>query len=278
MQIASYNIRKGGSRGRAAIAEVLTALDPDLTVLQEATDPEVVAWLARKTGNPFWTSRVGHSVALLARREPDQLRWHAIGPNRTCIEIEPADGFRLFGIHLSSGLSRRGERRRLLELGVILELAGPADDRRRTMIVGDFNSIAPGDTLAVAMLPRWIRMLLRLDGGIQTEVMGSIRAAGFVDAYRRFEPTDGATLPAAAPVVRLDYAMMGADLAGAVTSCSTGGASPSLLAMASDHLPLLTVLGLETGARPGLEREERPGLVDADGPIGDASLPPAQAP
>jgi len=295
VRIASYNIRKGGARGRAAIADVLTALEADFTVLQEATDPKVVEWVAQKVGYPFWTSRFGHSVALMGRREPDQLRWHALAPNRSCLEVE-VPNVRLLGIHLSSGLSRRGERRRLRELGIVLELAGGPEERRRTMIVGDFNSIAPGDSLAVATLPRWIRVLLRLDGGIQTEVMASVRAAGFVDAYRRFEPTDGATLPAAAPVVRLDYAMIGADLMGAVTSCSIGGANPALLTLASDHLPLLTVFGEpdagsvaaqpvttsvegepRTSARPGLEREGRPGLENVDGPIGDASLPPTPA-
>jgi endonuclease/exonuclease/phosphatase family metal-dependent hydrolase len=306
MRIASYNIRKGGSRGRAAIADVITALDPDVTILQEATDPEVVAWLARKVGNPFWVSRPGASVALLGRREPDDVQWHAIGPNRSCLEIAMTDAVRVFGIHMSSGLSRWGERRRLRELGVILELIGDEAARRRTMIVGDFNSIAPGDSLAVATLPTWIRMLLRLDGGIQTEVMASVRAAGFVDAYRRFQPKDGATLPSAAPVVRLDYAMVGADLMETVKSCSIGGVSDALLRSASDHLPMLTVLDVEgagssvqaptgieaetpassppptngpqTSAKPGLEREGRPGLDDVDGSIGDASRPPTPAP
>jgi endonuclease/exonuclease/phosphatase family metal-dependent hydrolase len=288
VRIASYNIRKGGSRRREAIAEVLSALDADVTVLQEATDPEVVGWLARKVGNPFWTSRPDHSVALLARRQPDDVRWHVMGLNRTFIEARLPGHIRLFAVHLSSGLSRRGERRRLGELTEILKVAGDEDDRRRTMILGDFNSIAPGDSLKLASLPRWIRMLLRLDGGIQTEVIAGVRAAGFIDAYRRFEPHDGATLPSVAPVVRLDYVMVGEDLVSAITSCSIAAVSSTLMTTASDHLPLVTVLdtavpeaatdpivaGLETSARPGLEREGRPGLEDVDGPIGDAFPPP----
>ncbi len=249
MRIASYNIRKGGSRRRSAIADVLIALDAEVTVLQEATDPEVVAWLAAKVGYPFWTSRPDHSVALLAREKPAEVRWHEMGPNRTFIEASLPGDVRLFGLHLSSGLSRRGERRRLRELAAVLEVAGDDADRGRTMIVGDFNSIAPGDSLKVASLPGWIRMLLRLDGGIQTEVIASVRAAGFVDAYRRFQPHDGATLPSVAPVVRLDYAMVGERVQPAVASCSIGGASRSLMAIASDHLPLLTVL--DTGILGG---------------------------
>ena len=104
----------------------------------------------------------------------------------------------------------------------------------------------------------------------------------------RFEAHDGATLPSVAPVVRLDYVMVGEDLARAVTSCSIAALSSSLLATASDHLPLVTVVdtgvhqaatdpvvaSLQTSARPGLEREGRPGLEDVDGSIGDASPPP----
>ena len=51
LRIATYNIRKGGSRRRAAIAEVLNELDADVTVLQEATDRGVVDWLADATGS-----------------------------------------------------------------------------------------------------------------------------------------------------------------------------------------------------------------------------------
>ena len=91
-----------------------------------------------------------------------------------------------------------------------------------------------------------------------------------------------------APVVRLDYFMVGEDVAPAVRSCSIATLSSSLMTTASDHLPLVTVLdtgdpeaatdpiaaGLQTSARPGLEREGKPGLEDVDGPIGDASPPP----
>ena len=138
-----------------------------MTVLQEATDAEVVGWVARKVGNPFWTSPPDDSVALLARREPEEVTWHVMGLHRTFIEARLPGEVRLFAVHLSSGLSRRGERRRLSELAEVLRVVGDEAARRRTMIVGDFNSIAPGDSLKLASLPRLIRMLLRLDGGVR---------------------------------------------------------------------------------------------------------------
>jgi endonuclease/exonuclease/phosphatase family metal-dependent hydrolase len=252
VRIASYNIRKGGSRRRHAIAEVLTALDADVAVLQEATNPEVVTWLAAAAGYGFQASRPGHSVALLGRREPADVRWHVIGPGRTFIEVALPHAVRLFGIHLSAGLSRRGERRRQREIEAILRVAGEERRRRRTMIVGDFNAIAPGDAPAVAALPRWIRVMLSLDGGIRTEVMTGVIEAGFSDAYRRLNARDGATLPSVAPVIRLDYAMVGCDIEDAVVACSVGdgagAGTATTLALASDHLPLLTVLELAPSA------------------------------
>jgi exonuclease III len=70
--------------------------------------------------------------------------------------------------------------------------------------------------------------------------------AGFIDGYRRLHPHElGFTLPAVHPSVRLDYAMLSPDLVGRVRSCGPlepdGLTSPLL--RASDHLPLLTVLG-----------------------------------
>ena len=51
LRIASYNIRKGGRGRQARIADVLQALDADVTVLQEATDARVVAGIAQATGS-----------------------------------------------------------------------------------------------------------------------------------------------------------------------------------------------------------------------------------
>ena len=113
VRIASYNIRKGGSRRREAIAEVLSALDADVTVLQEATDPEVVGCLPERSANRSGRAGPDHSVALLARRRARRVRWHVMGLNRTFIEAKLPVDIRLFAVHLSSGLSRRGERRRL---------------------------------------------------------------------------------------------------------------------------------------------------------------------
>ncbi len=71
-------------------------------------------------------------------------------------------------------------------------------------------------------------------------------AAAIVDAFRAHHPEDpGATLPSDRPTVRLDYFLLGPDLAAEALRCDLGGADPALLARAPDHLPL--VLELEPG-------------------------------
>ena len=75
--------------------------------------------------------------------------------------------------------------------------------------------------------------------------MARVLGAGYTDAYRRLNPdVVGPTMPAAAPSVRLDYLMLGPDLAPALVACGHGGLEPSLLWAASDHLPLVVDLDL----------------------------------
>jgi hypothetical protein len=144
----------------------------------------------------------------------------------------------------TAGLSRRGERRRMREVDGVLEVASRPPGPGRTLILGDLNAVAPGDAPVVARLPRWIRMLLRVDGGIRTEVTTRMLASGFSDAYRDLHPDQsGATVPSFAPAVRLDYALLGGRVAAALVGCDIGAGDPELLAAASDHLPL--VLDLE---------------------------------
>jgi endonuclease/exonuclease/phosphatase family metal-dependent hydrolase len=244
LRIATYNIRRGGWPRRHALARVLGAIDPDVAVLQEATDPDVVRMLADATGSEVVLHTTANSVAILTRRAWREARWHAIAPRRFAAEVDLACGVRILGVHLSAGLSSRGERRRALELERLLAVAGegPAGG---TIIAGDLNAIAPGDNPAVSDLPRWIRILLRFDGGIATTVVERVLDAGFVDAYRQHNPGDpGTTMPAIAPSVRLDYLMLGPALATAVEWCRVGVAEPADLVIASDHLPVVAELEL----------------------------------
>jgi len=246
VRLVSYNIRFGGGRRVALIGGVLATLRPDVVLLQEATDPIAVDRIARAAGLPNVFRRPDWSVAALTREEPDELAWHRPGRSRGFLEVDPAgaDGLRLLGMHLPAGLSNRGERARLRSVESLLDWAGGAADDR-TLIVGDLNSVARGDVPAVGGMPLWLRLLLRFDGGIRTDVLRRLLDAGWVDAYRHLHPRDaGFTLPPGAPSIRLDYLLVPEALVGRVARCEPASTLP-LVDRASDHLPL--VVELATG-------------------------------
>jgi endonuclease/exonuclease/phosphatase family metal-dependent hydrolase len=240
VRLVSYNIRFGGGRRVALIGGVLATLRPDVVLLQEATDPIAVDRIARAAGLANVFRRPDWSVAALTRDEPDELAWHRPGRARGFLEVDPAgaDGLRLLGMHLPAGLSTRGERARLRSVESLLDWVGGAADGR-TLIVGDLNSVARGDVPVVGGMPLWLRILLRVDGGIRTDVQDRLAAAGWVDAFRHLHPDEpGFTLPAVAPRIRLDYLLVPGALLPRVTACAPAVDAP-LAARASDHLPLV---------------------------------------
>jgi len=245
MRIVSYNIRFGGGRRLPYIAGVIDELGPDVVLLQEATNPTSVDELARRSGLPHALRRPGWSVAGLFREEPAAHRWHRPSRGRGFLEVVPAGedavaGMRIVNLHLAAGLSRRGERARRAQVENLVEWLGGAADER-TLLVGDLNAVARGDLPRVAGMPFWLRMLLRFDGGIRTEVLDRLGEAGWVDAFRHLNPgATGFTLPAGAPQVRLDYALVPPAIVPHVASCEP--VASSIAPLASDHLPLLTVI------------------------------------
>jgi endonuclease/exonuclease/phosphatase family metal-dependent hydrolase len=303
LRIVSYNVRFGGRGREGLIADVLGKLEPDLVVLEEATDPRVVESIAKRLEMRDVLARPNHSVAAMARVPVADADWHSYRRGRAVLQLAlPDRGLRVLGVHLSAGMSWRGERVRIAEAGRLLEgiqgaappglgsgtpgpaLAGiqapepaaervpakeaapltdhpvetgpvappatkPSGDRveppDRTVVVGDFNSVAPGDAPVIRLMPLWIRLLLRFDGGIHTRVIQMFLDAGFIDGFRRLHPKAlGFTLPAINPSVRLDYAMLSPDLVPSLRSCTPiePDGVTSQLVRASDHLPLLTVL------------------------------------
>jgi endonuclease/exonuclease/phosphatase family metal-dependent hydrolase len=247
MRIVSYNIRFGGTPRVAFIGAVLAHLRPDVVLLQEATDPAAVDRIARTAGLPHVYRRPGWGVAGMTREPARGHAWHRPGRARGFLEIAPAtpDGeppLRLLGHHLPAGLSARGERARLRSVEELLGWSGGrADDN--TLLVGDLNSVARGDVPSVSAMPLWLRLLLRFDGGIRTDVQDRLAAAGWVDAFRHLHPDEpGFTIPAHAPQVRLDYALVPEALIGLVRACGPASDAP-MAGRASDHLPLVTDIG-----------------------------------
>ena len=221
---------------------MVRAADPDLVVLQEATRPEVVARVAETTGMKSWIAHPGHSVGFMSRVPIDHHEWHRPWPSRRAfLEIVPkGDRLRLFGVHLSAVHSNWTEKRRVRELRALLS-GIEKHQHGFHVITGDFNTLAPGEQLAVEKLPYRLQALLWLTGGrIRWKTVQIMLDAGYLDAYRMLHPDDpGFTFPTWDPHVRLDYAFVPAASADRLKSCRVV-AEPGGLKDASDHLPLLT--------------------------------------
>jgi exodeoxyribonuclease III len=242
LRIVSYNLRFGGGRRLERIADTIKAIDPDVAVLQEATNPLAIDRLAALSGLAYPISRSRHSVAALSRW-PVRHAWHDPPRVRSFLEFEAPDSdLRFFGLHLPSGLSRRGENARLRHVDALLTVAGPQADAR-TILLGDLNSVGPGDEPLVARMPLWLRLLLRFDGGIRTDAMERLAVAGWVDAFRRLHPDEpGFTLPATHPQVRLDYALVPESVLPRIRICEPV-LNDTRTPPGSDHLPLLLEIG-----------------------------------
>lgn len=241
-RLLSYNIRFGGGHRIPLIAAVISSVEPDAVVLQEATNPSAVDRLAAEAGFRHVLRRPGWSVAWLGHDEPRAHTWHRPLRGRGFLEVEPAGSdLRVVGLHLPAGLSARGERARLRHVdGMLASIGGGADER--TVLVGDMNAVSRGDAPRVRGMPLWLRLLLHFDGGIRTDVLDRLATAGWIDAFRRLHPDEpGFTLPPLTPQVRLDYLLVPEALIGSVIACAPVQDAP-LVDRASDHLPLLSVL------------------------------------
>jgi endonuclease/exonuclease/phosphatase family metal-dependent hydrolase len=244
LRLLSYNIRYGGAGREQPLAGVINACDPDVVVLQEATRPDVVKRLAADCGMSQYGSRLGHSLAFLSRVEVTRSVWHKSWfAKRSYLELA-AGGLRIFGVHLAAMHSNLMEQRRTWEVRTILSgIARSAPGEH--VLTGDFNSVAPGDRLDLALLPRRLRAVAWATGGaIRWRTVQIILDAGYTDGYRAIHPGEqpgepGYTFPTWDPHVRLDYcfAPAGVKLESCEVMRGVAGAKE-----ASDHFPLLSLV------------------------------------
>jgi len=239
-RILSYNIRRSGGGREAALAAVIRSSSADVVVLQEATRPDVVERVAQAAEMPQWASRPGESLAFMSRVPVAHHAWHKPRVSRHAfLEIVPATTtWRVFGVHLSAVHAAWTERRRVFELRALLR-AIAAHQQGPHVLIGDFNTVAPGDLLDIRRLPHRLRALVWLSGGrIRWKTIATVLSAGYVDGFRRLHPTDaGYTLPAPEPHVRLDYAFVPGGLVQQVSECAVIRTPEA--AEASDHYPLM---------------------------------------
>jgi endonuclease/exonuclease/phosphatase family metal-dependent hydrolase len=243
LKLLSYNIRYGGQGRERSIAAVIREAAPDLVVFQEATRPHVIERLAKETGMTAWGARPGHSLGFMSRVEISHHEWHwPAGARHRFLEIVPAGTeFRVFGMHLSAIHSNLTERRRIREIRALLK----GIERHQEgfhVLVGDFNTLAPGELLDPRLLPARLRALVWLSGAIQWETIQILLNANYVDGYRFLYPLEkGFTFPTRSPHLRLDYIFLPALFAARLKACEVIHGSAAAI-QASDHFPLLAQL------------------------------------
>lgn len=247
-KLLSYNIRFGGRGRERRLADVIRAAGPDIVVFQEAIDPAVVEGLAEATGLTQWASRPGHSIAYISRIEIAHHEWHyPVGARHSFLEIVLADSdARVFGLHLRARFSKWSERRRALEIRTLLNSIERHQEGFH-VLVGDFNTLAPGELLEVRRMPAWIQALIWLSGrDIQRETIKIVLDAGYVDGYRHLHPQErGSTFPTWDPHLRLDYVFTPTRFADRLKACRIIDQPSDVAAAASDHFPLLIDFDVE---------------------------------
>jgi endonuclease/exonuclease/phosphatase family metal-dependent hydrolase len=134
------------------------------------------------------------------------------------------------------------EARRVRELRSLLT-AIKAHDRSHHLLVGDFNTLAPGERLDTSKLPYRLRALVWLSGGrIRWQTIAIVLGAGYVDGFREKHNGDaGLTFPTWDPQARLDYVFVPKPFLERLDGCEVVTDSPALR-LASDHFPVRATL------------------------------------
>jgi endonuclease/exonuclease/phosphatase family metal-dependent hydrolase len=247
LKLLSYNIRFGGLGREKALADTIRAAAPDLVVFQEAIHPDVIEHLAKATGLPFWAARKDHSIGYISRNEIAYHEWHyPAGAKHSFLEIVPAGGkSRVFGLHLSARFSKWDERKRGREIRSLLQGIKRHQEGFH-VLVGDFNTLAPGEVLEIKRMPAWIRALIWISGReLQRETIQVMLDSGYSDGYRTLHSEEkGYTFPAWNPHVRLDYVFVPKAFTDRLLKCEVIAEPKDRLRSASDHCPLVAELSL----------------------------------
>ena len=244
LRLLTYNILRGGAGREGPIAEVINSCTPDIVILEEAIRPSVVESLAARCGMKHHASTPGHSVAFMSRVEVTRHVWRRVRwARRAYLELVTASGLRIYGVHLSALHTNLTEQRRAYELRSLLR----SIDRHQEglhVVIGDFNTLAPDERLRMERLPPRLRALAWITGKtIRWVTIRLMLEAGYVDVYRQLhEVGEGHTFTTWDPHVRLDYVFVPEPFKATIQSCEVVR-HPAAVLEASDHFPLLTVLG-----------------------------------
>lgn len=241
LRLLSYNIRFGGQNRGKKIAEVVGSVAPDIVVFQEAYSPDVIQQIAADCQMTVCGARKAHSIAFASRIEISDYKWHyPPGSTHSFLEIILGDKhIRIFGLHLKPRFSKWSEAKRAREIRSLLETIKLHEEGFH-LLVGDFNTLAPGERFNLPKMPLWIRALIWISGrDIKREAVQTLLDAGYIDGFRHLYPNDiGHTFPVWDTHVRLDYVFLPNRFGDSLKSIEIVK-QPETVKTASDHFPLL---------------------------------------
>ncbi|MBE3557961.1 MAG: endonuclease/exonuclease/phosphatase family protein [Ktedonobacteraceae bacterium] len=287
IRVLSYNILLGGTRRLDQLCAIMRASGADVIGLVEATNPFVVEELARRLDmHWFLSGRARHNrdwqIAVLSRLPILHTRVHThpdLFTRRHVLEVQieapGGEPLTIFIAHLTSNFfrGRMSNQQRRREVQMLLHLAEPYREAAH-LLMGDFNSLAPGEDFRGSALMRYLRYraphykpgnsraffkhLLKkmlhisinnellaplIDGLSRVYAQGGIDLlykAGYVDCYRYLHPdARGYTYHSAMPAARIDYIFASPQMASRLITCDIITYGDGVESTeASDHLPV----------------------------------------
>lgn len=220
MRLISYNILDGGAGREDGLTGVIAAQRPDIVVIVEADDADVLDRIAarldmdkvRGEGN-----KPGSAAAILSRWPiRESINHAALRPaiSRTFLEatIGAPDGVEWIvgAVHLHARADEADERKREIEIAQVLDAFLPHREARRPhLIAGDFNANSPVQEIDPAKCKPTTRESWKRNGGqLPRRVVQRVLDAGYVDSLHAVRGAAAgriASFTTEYPGQRLDY-------------------------------------------------------------------------
>jgi exonuclease III len=242
----TYNILDGGEHRESLICEVIKEANPDVVILQEVYTEAFLKSLSRSLGMNYFmgSGNKQRKVALLSKLPVLSFQsYHPIIPIwrnfiDAEIEYEPGRTARLIGVHPMANLGIVFEIWRFWEIRHVSRHLRQYENLP-CLIAGDFNAIAPRESVRIETMPNWLKWIIFLQGNrVYHFSLSKLLSAGFVDCFRSLNAEKGFTLPPPNPNSRLDYVFVNATMRPYLRKCWVVR-EPNSVDSASDHYPVM---------------------------------------
>jgi exodeoxyribonuclease-3 len=246
LRVMTYNILDGGVNREAHILDVIQRAKPDIVILQEVYTEEFLKSLSHSLGMKYFIGGGNKERRVALLNELPVLSFkshHPIFPIwrnfiDAEIKIEQNKTVRVIGVHPMANLGIVFEIWRMWEANHIVRHVRGYQNTL-CLIAGDFNAIAPGETINVETMPNWLQWIIYLQGNrVYHFSIAKLLSAGFTDCFRELNSDGGFTLPPPHPNSRLDYIFVNATMKPYLKKCWVVR-EPDSVNAASDHYPVM---------------------------------------